>query len=236
VVRVPASNAAPHRAPDLHAYVRRDTESKPMSMREIQDLTLASATRANQIENRFQMASGRLASAIDRMTKLGRPASGYKIVALPATPLSLPRLYGTSDFVFQKENYLIKVGGTNTNAYSARLGQRRPILRGLEYYLFTDNNDSAFSIYQDGAIEFHSAGSYNETRDLYIGWIIPSLVNVLITAGRLRAEAGSPDLEYSIEIEFSVSPSLENLIFMNWGNSYQRPIGAMSLLPMNCPV
>jgi predicted HTH transcriptional regulator len=57
VFRVPESSAAPHRAPDLHAYVRRNTDSTPMSMREIQDVTLATRARGERIEARFQEAS-----------------------------------------------------------------------------------------------------------------------------------------------------------------------------------
>jgi len=64
VFRVPVSRAAPHRALDKECYARRGTSSVPISMREIQDMTLAAGRREERTDARFALAVRQFAEAL----------------------------------------------------------------------------------------------------------------------------------------------------------------------------
>ncbi|MGH6850527.1 MAG: AlbA family DNA-binding domain-containing protein [Methylocella sp.] len=231
VFRVPASTAAPHRALDLQAYVRRNTESTPMSMREIQDVTLATSSRGERTEARFQEASEKFRVFFGRLQNKV-PAVGYRITALPATPLSLPRLFGRRALILERAEYTVQVGQQPWKATGGSIIQTRALLRGAEHYFATDDKGMTCRIYQDGSVEFEHATA--TCAKIYIGWIIANLIRVAKTADNLRFLGGLPDHEYSVEIELSRNGLSQGaLAIQDWnasfGDGYWELAGRLTL-------
>ena len=59
--RVPTSRSAPHRSIDKECYVRRGTNSVPVDMRTIRDMTLAGERRSSRIDAAFGRCQANLA-------------------------------------------------------------------------------------------------------------------------------------------------------------------------------
>jgi hypothetical protein len=110
-----------------------------MSMREIQDITLATRARGDRIEARFQEASEKFRVYFGRIQKKV-PAVGYRITALPTTPLSLPRLFGHTGLVVERAEYSVLVGQQRWTATGGSIPQTKVLLRGVEHYFTGDDN------------------------------------------------------------------------------------------------
>jgi hypothetical protein len=219
VFRIPESPAAPHRAPDLHAYVRRNTESTPMSMREIQAVTLATSVRGERIEARFQDASYKFDVLFGGIQEKYQPAVGYRITALPTSPLSLPRLFGRSGLVVGTADFRVAVGQQPCNVNGGSLSQTKALVRGTEYFFATNDQGTACRIYQDGSVEFEHGNASMHT--LNIRWIIANLIRVAKTVDNVRSLGGLPDLEYSLEIEFYRNSFHSGaLVIRDWNTSF----------------
>jgi hypothetical protein len=224
VFRIPESPAAPHRAPDLHAYVRRNTDSTPMSMREIQDITLATRARGERIEARFQEASQKFSVSFGGIIGKTVPVIGYRITAMPTTPLSLPRLFGCQGLVAKSNQFIsVLVGEQPLNFEAPSLPQTRALVRGVEFIFATNDRGAACRIYQDGSVEFEFGTALST--ELNIIWIIAELIRVAKTVENVRSLGGHPDLEYSVEIEFSNNSLLSNnsplskaVVILGWDN------------------
>jgi len=188
VFRIPESSAAPHRAPDLHAYVRRDTESTPMSMREIQDVTLATRARGERIEARFQEASHKFSALFGGTKGKAVSAVGYRITAIPATTLSLPRLFGRQGLVAYNNQFIsVLIEKQPLNVQPTPLTQTRALVRGVEFFFARNDSGIAYRIYQDGSVEFEF---WTASRtELHIRWIIAELIRVTKTVDNVRSLA-----------------------------------------------
>jgi Schlafen, AlbA_2 len=91
VFDVQSSHKAPHRSKDLHCYTRRGTESVPMKMYEIQDLTLRLDRRIDEIKRNFAESKTEFRVWADRR----RPEAGlgvaFRVTAIPTgAPLYIP--------------------------------------------------------------------------------------------------------------------------------------------------
>jgi hypothetical protein len=92
----------------------------------------------------------------------------------------------------------------------------------------------ACRIYQDGSVEFeHGTASPLE---LYIGWIIANLIRVATTIDNVRSLGGQPDLEYSVEVEFSRNGLFsQTLVIRDWDNSFGDGRWEMATTPLKFP-
>ncbi len=130
VFRVPASRAAPHRSPDKECYVRRGTKSAPMSMREIQDMTLAAGRREEFVDARFAQAARQFAEWFATPLEDQPRAAGFRITAMPvSTRFDLGRLYGRDDLVRLRQRYPITVNGNRWEAYAGTAAGSHPAHR-----------------------------------------------------------------------------------------------------------
>lgn len=104
-----------------------------MSMREIQDMTLAAGHREEFTDARFAQAARQFANWFTTPLEDQSRAAGIRITAVPVgTRFDLGRLYGRDDLVHLRQSYPITVNGDLTEAYAVRLPERvRPIVRGV---------------------------------------------------------------------------------------------------------
>lgn len=241
VFRVPASRAAPHRCPDKECYIRRGTESVPMSMREIQDMTLAGGRRDELTDARFAK-SAKLFNDWFALPLHDQPrATGFRITAVPVgVRFDLGRLYGKEGLARLRERYTVAVNGCRTEAYAPRLPQHtKPIVRGVRRTHDNDSGPAYFDIYSDGVVDL---GFRLEPRQdehfIFLGWIVGYLVNALRTADALRSAAGVVDCEYGIEVELRASPARVPVSLLGWGQnlSIDNKIGdGLHTLPLLLP-
>lgn len=209
VFRVPASRAAPHRSPDKDCYVRRDTESTPMSMREIQEMTLAAGRHGEIVNTRFAQAATQFANWFAAPLEGQPQASGFRITAVPVgARFDLGRLYGRDDLGNLQQNFSISVDGYGTQAHAVRLPERiRPIVRGVRR-TYDDTGEPVYlDLHSDGMVDLGFRVSPRSGQQMIaLGWVIAYTINVLRAANNLRTRAGIPDCEYGIEVEVRNSP------------------------------
>ncbi|MGH6846319.1 MAG: hypothetical protein ACREC0_02435 [Methylocella sp.] len=160
---------------------------------------------------------------------------GYRITALPTSSLSLPRLFGQKDLVVDNAHYGVQVGQKLCNVSGGSISQTRAILRGVEYFFTTDDKGAACRIYQDGSVEFEQGTA--SSSEVYIGWIIANLIRVAKTLNNVRCLGGLPDLEYSVEIEFSKNSLLTGaLVIRDWEILFGDSRWELAAVPLKLPL
>lgn len=225
VFRVPESRSAPHRAPDKECYVRRGTESVPIGMREIQDMTLAAGRRGEAFNARFEQAAREFAewlgTPLDGRTQEGRTeAVGLRITAVPAgARFDLGRLYGRDALLDLRQRTPFAVDGHRCEAFAVRLpDQARPIVRGVRLTPGGDGDSVYLALHSDGTVDLgFRVTPRNGERLLAAGWVIAYAVNVLRAADALRTEAGAPDAECGLEMEIRAEPEHGPISLLGWG-------------------
>lgn len=225
VCRVLRSPIAPHRLDKKgrtqHAYRRVNEESKPMKMREIQDLTLDRARGQERIEAQFERIR-------ERYTGLqpGRIDSwqtvGFQIVLLPTSdPLAIDRPY-LHDQLFERTMSLsahFAAGGgfwpkaLDADGMSRSSTPVQPILRGgqrswgnvwSKARIVSDRETLQEDLCRVEVMESGAVNLVVKTTDsvgLSVHWILVDLANALRIADSARTIGGSPEAEYALEIE-----------------------------------
>ena len=229
VCRVPRSPLAPHRLRKSRrtqeAYKRVGEESKPMSMREIQDLTLNRARGQMRVEALFEDARSRYGLLVPGQVEQER-LLGFHIVAVPrADPLVVDRPYLQKE-LFERQ---ITFAGTRlgdqelpmatieTHASRMRFQGIRPILRGGQAtwaVLYDggfrepqrqDEDLCRVEVFESGVVSLMVKTTCvrddERPQGLSLRWILADLANALRIVERARRRAGSPDAEYALEIE-----------------------------------
>jgi hypothetical protein len=217
VFRVPASRSAPHRGPDRECYVRRNTDSVPVSMRDIQDLTLAMMRRGDRVTEMLRRHKDHFSEWFESACRQEEPPKfdneifGFRVSAIPVgADFEVPRLYGrTGIFNIRDEYQIAYLGESQSLIISAvaadRPDRERPIVRGTRL----ENREPSLSymdIQTNGAVSLgfrRPSWRAANTLSLYMGWIAAHAVNVLTAADYLRTEAGLPDCEYAVEVEIA---------------------------------
>jgi len=174
VFRVPQSRAAPHRSSDLHCYVRRGSESVPMSMREIQDLTIHLGRRIDEVRSRFERAHRDFAVWFERLSSC---SIGLRITAVPVGA----RLYIDNLIPLAKQLLNIKqfsakfMGGpVQLNAFHAGNEAPETILRGIRRKLEDTRGRTLFTASKDGVIEIWCRRDWVDERE-NVFWLGGSL-------------------------------------------------------------
>jgi hypothetical protein len=234
VFRVPRSLAAPHRLykkdRTQDAYKRVSDESKPMRMREIQDLTLNIARGQERIEREFNNSRERYFRFKPQRTPKHQ-LLGFNITLICLFgPLSLDRLY-LQDALFERK---YTIGGQfqilngppfsiNTiDAHPNRFHDLvQPILRGGRKTWWATHpsyplgqapkDDESFitlDIFESGTVQLSVKTTYNNQPRICIRWILADLANSLRIAERVRTIGGMPDAEYAMEIELGYDAAL----------------------------
>jgi len=229
VCRVPRSPLAPHRLNKSRrtqeAYKRVGEESKRMSMREIQDLTVDRARGQARIETMFEDAHGRYAGLVPEGSEFKR-LLGFHIIAVPRSdPLVIDRPYLTEKFFERRSAFngmrlghkQWAIGTIDANVAGRRSGIR-PILRGgqatwIASYSGGPNFQKTqyhedlirVEVFENGAVSLvvrtTNIGDDHTMAGLSVKWVIAELANALRIVDLARRSASSADAEYALEIE-----------------------------------
>lgn len=221
VFRVSRSIDAPHRlyksGRTQEAYRRVGDESKPMKMREIQDLTLETYRGHERLNREFEISKKRyLQLKPERSPKVDMV--GFRITIVPLTPLTIDRPYLYSNLFNRK----LEIKGSFPNSRSLALetmdaihssrtvGTIRPILRGANRrwackYDVEDgrpNEDIAIiEVMVNGTINLIVKSTFTNPVGVSIRWILADLANALTVAEQTRRIGGNASAEYALELE-----------------------------------
>ena len=248
VIRVPASRLAPHRSTDREVYVRRGTNSLPVSMREVRDMVMATERLDGIYQHMFAAAAAEFREWLEQPlpnTLTGAPheqVGGFRITAAPARgSLNLPRLYGRFDqYRFREQFVLLRDGGSPFRMEALRVPRLfRPIVRGIHADFEYTENPAYLEVLDSG---FITLGWRTPTRQanspcqIHVIRILPHLLNILHIVNGLRSEAEIPEQEYEVEIELHAA-NQGNLRLGMWGVGFDDDLEILpdTRLPMIFP-
>jgi hypothetical protein len=152
VFQVAASRNAPHRhRSSLESYVRRGEQAVPMTMREIQDLTLQLERGLAAVERRFQ----------DRAAMAARwspPKAGLSLraTAIPLSSIEVPGVPNNRSTFPDLHQVAGKFpnGARAVAQFPVQLGRWRPILRGVLTEERREGDGYRVELQSDGLVEF----------------------------------------------------------------------------------
>lgn len=219
IVSVRASQLAPHRlfkgqqSYNRNAYVRRNRDSQPMSMREIHDLVRIRDRGAADIESRFKGLQ--IEQEILKDGQFGGSA-GYvlKILALQSQKMNCD----VADFkptFYLNDDYKILGSGFQEWLYDS--SPKRRILRGITY----QGQNRRMIIHQDGSIQLteNVFPQDNVGRLLTVGRILTLFTLSAINALKIAKNTGS-------EIYLSCSILHKHLNGIGVVGNYDKMYGA----------
>lgn len=221
VFRVSRSIDSPHRlyksGRNQEAYRRVGDESKPMRMREIQDLTLETYRGHERLNREFEISKKRyLQLKPERSPRLSMV--GFRITVVPLTPLTIDRPYLQLNLFNRK----LEIKGSYQNRTSLPLetmdaihssqtvGIIRPILRGANrrWACLYDsekgppNEDIAIiEVMISGTINVIVKSTFTNPAGISIRWILADLANALTVAEQSRRIGGNASTESALELE-----------------------------------
>ncbi len=208
VFDIQSSHNAPHRLKDLQCYTRRGTESVPMTMYEIQDLTLRLDRRTDEIRHSFDESKTEFHLWANRRRPATQKGVGFRVVAVPTgAPLYISRTFRNRQVILPIQSFEAVLDGNesvkvNLSASSSG-GTERPIMRGSLREYENDERGHQWIVRCDGRIELRWKRFWSEPREnrIYIGWILADAANVMLMAEAFASAAGVPGSEYAIEVE-----------------------------------
>jgi len=223
VARVPRSRGAPHRLEmrgmEKECYRRVRDRTEAMSMREIQDLTIAMRQGIEGIAERLDTQS----RSFHRWAKSRTLADGTARIALrvSATPstaeLTVNRVHSISEVTPSNKIWPLIIGADRKKKAQlfTEFFNWRPILRGTECR--NEGNEERFiaQLFCDGTVNYFASrdaifeqGQTPRTFDhafIHPAIITAALLGVLDTAERFRNYAGAQATEYALDVEVEVS-------------------------------
>jgi hypothetical protein len=220
VIRVPRSRMAPHRhTVTRECYIRRADRTEKMTMREIQDLTLQVERGLAAIKARFEARREDFAKQLE--TRHGR-AYGLRATLIPLAPVYIERVHSND----AARPPLHSFSGTSGNGgpYELFLPHTgypnwRPILRGTQTTVGNENFLVLLEAHCDGLVEYMAfvKGRDDQPFQIFAGWFMGLICNVLCAAERFRQAADAPEVEYGLELEITTRAS--GLLIGRYGGS-----------------
>jgi Putative DNA-binding domain len=233
VFDVPSSHSAPHRSKDLICYIRRGTESVPMTMYEIQDLTLRLSRRIDEINQRFVE---RQEAFLDWLLEGKQPTNrfvGFRATAIPiGTPLYIERVFNNPE--------VIRPINPNVVAYldgdpKRRVGLNvpwfaegeRPIVRGSRREYSDSNQGHYCSVYCDGLIEYGWKRYWSDPggNQIELNRVLGACANVMVAAEGFNIAAKAPGSSYAIEVDIAAGSSGGSMPIRIFGLTQSRFVG-----------
>jgi len=209
IFEVGRSVAAPHRSKiDRQCYIRRGTESRPMTMTEIQDVTLRLSRHLDEITKRFEDCR----QIFEKWLYSSKPDThrfkGLRITAIPAGDrLHIPRVFRNSDVIVPVR----QLGGRSHGIWDLPIKlwpfdpgeNERSILRGSRRSSDDGLSTNYYNVWCDGVIEIGYKEYWNVRNEnrLFLNNILGSLTTAILGVERFRYAAAAPDVEYGLEVE-----------------------------------
>ena len=232
VIDVPVSIRSPHMSKrDSRCYRRRGSESVPMDMRDIQDMTLRSANRFGEIEAEFAKRSREFEKAVKAFVSVDGAGYSFRLSFVPLDDVDLGHVHGN-------EAISPVLGGFNAHyrddpktqfvlAPGSNSGDTRPVVRGTQIHSYRSEYSPNlpiwdFTLWSDGGMEvrFHANLRNSDRPNLYLTNLIAWVANGLFSIERIRIHVGLPTLSYSLEAQLVIHG--EPVRF--WGIDYRRSI------------
>jgi Putative DNA-binding domain len=207
---VPHSRRAPHRVEPLRDCFRRTgSESRKMSMREIQELTLAIANESDRTDRRFAELGATAERFYDqvrqhwqRRPERGLPADQcyLRMSAVPLSRIWLNRVVGRPELKPVMPTVRFNSMGRSATAdypWGRNSRTARPIVRGERRSGIWDERACLDEIYCDGAVTIGFVGTGAR---IFSAWILSQLAALVLTIDTLRRAAGAAEAEYAVEV------------------------------------
>lgn len=224
VFDVPRSIQSPHRSKsDKQCYRRRGSDSVPMNMREIQDMTLRSASRFNDIEAEFgalKLEFGHLVKKFEEHQSFG---FCLRMSFVPLDVVDLGKVHGNNDVVPENKEleacYKYRPDGKEISiGYSLVQRSSLPILRGTKInYLSYSDDLSQIILRSDGVLNVSIVHGRNTVSEkLYPHWLVGLLANGLRNIERIRRYTGNSMLMYGLEVGVHIFGENATLVDFNF--------------------
>ena len=239
VIDVPRSIRAPHMSRRGHrAYRRRGSESVPMDMRDIQDMTLRSASRFSEIEAEFRLRKEKFDEWVEGF-RFSIHEIGYcmRLSFVPLDDVDLGRVHGNQTLVPEMLGMRGKIQQKEISNISLYLPwkfhQSKPIVRGTQLWSEVQERKACFY-----AFLWDNAGldiwfSYNRRNEknlqFFSEWLGALLSNALRNVERIRRSGKIPSLLYGLETQLTIYG--QPTILSSFGNTgiltyeAQLPVG-----------
>lgn len=221
IIRVGRSRLAPHRVKQtLICPIRRADRSEPMTMREIQDMTLNVSRGLERLDKRLSERSERFKKEFDRLVP-HENSFGIRLTAAPVVDeIGFDRVFQQRSVVqdldipqhavIQKSpNDERTLSGPPELSSSSSPLFWRPLLRGARAELYPPLPDEpllAFGyreVYCDGLVELGFVSIVDGASYLLCDpdWPIAMFADLAVWADHIRKQAEAPTVEYALVVE-----------------------------------
>lgn len=233
------SMQSPHRSKsDKQCYRRRGSESVPMDMREIQDMTLRSGSRFSDIEARFVAQKLEFEQLVEQFKN--RHSFGFclRMTFVPMDVVDLGKVHGNQEVTPEFRHLEGRFNNLPRDAFWFRSPwsmygnsgpifsyESRPILRGTKATYGSPGSltRGQISVSSNGELNAtvatgSASDNYALTSDFLLGWLANGLRNV----ERIRRYAGNPVLDYGLEAQIVVFGC--DLVLRGFRELYHAPL------------
>ena len=212
VIVVPHSRRAPHRVESLRDCFRRvGNETRKMSMREIQELTLTIASESDRLNKRFEDLASNFSiiePRIQPQMEANKPLLYLRVTAIPLNPLWLGRVVDRKDLAPASAWIKFSLFNQTSNIdypWGREHRAARPIVRGERRTMISKTKALIDEIHSDGSVTLVSM--YVGPR-VYLGWILTQFAALLTTVEKIRRASGNVDVEYALEMALHANPGM----------------------------
>ncbi len=218
VFDVPQSTQAPHMSNrDHRAYRRRGSESVPMDMRDIQDMTLRSANRYDRIEKEFSKRKKEFDEKAKEFEANHNIGYCYRLSFIPLSEVDIDQVHGNTAIIPENKRLQARLSSIADQPFAIVVPSRfnylpaRPIVRGTALTDVESVRDvgyatQEFTLWSNGGLEMWIAEKdimYDRLR-LHPEWLLNPIANGLGNVERVRRYVDSPTLEYGLEVELRI--------------------------------
>ncbi len=212
VADVSRSYNGPHRSPDLQCYVRKGTNSVPVSMREVHDIVMRLSRRQDEIQRRLADRREEFRNWMGTKLPVQNLYAGFRVTALPVgAPLHVEKVFNNRDvsrgFNDARGTWRLNATRAVTNSLPSCVPlSERPVLRGTAWTSPSNYHDRKGEkvILRDGLIDLWFKWPWDELTQspiLHFDWVIAASANVIASADAFRTTAQAPGCEYGLELE-----------------------------------
>lgn len=203
VLRTGASRLAPHRyVRSKECYTRRADRTEPMSMREIQDLTLFVDRGLRDIQTRIAESEARLEARADGLLSGYGASYVIRITVMPLGPTGIPRVHSRPDALpgMWPFNVDYGKGPVEVTGMTRPIGRWRPFLGGTSTRLEDTNRRMDIEVQNSGLTEYvFFVGKKESPYDLLpLRWFVGLMANALASAHKFRIAAKMPNVEIAV--------------------------------------
>jgi hypothetical protein len=185
-----------------------------MTMRQIQDHSLAMARSADQLEARYSGLRERFTREMETTLSRGiHGRLGLRASAIPGqADIAVEKVHGVGQVQPSTGNWILR--GSNLREerlhYVAHSSTWRRVLRGTESRTSArPGSEAIVRLGCDGAISYEMFIEWRPDDPgpgfcLYPGWLMSMVANAIASAARFREYSGYIGVEYGLEVEIAV--------------------------------